>query len=183
MKNLALSCLVLGLLVACANPKPKVEETKPAEAANPPAVETAADKQATVNSANAASAEPAPAVIDPSDPLNAPNSLLTKRSIYYALDAYVVEDAFKPIIQAHAKYLSEHPQRKVHVEGNADERGSNEYNLALGQRRADGVKQMLILGGAKDSQIEATSFGEEKPKATGHDEASWSQNRRVDLSY
>jgi peptidoglycan-associated lipoprotein len=87
------------------------------------------------------------------------------------------------LVLAHAKYLNEHPDRKVRVEGNADERGSNEYNLALGQRRAEGVKKLLELGGAKASQIETASYGEEKPKAIGHDETSWSQNRRSDIKY
>jgi peptidoglycan-associated lipoprotein len=116
-------------------------------------------------------------------PLNDPGSILSKRSVYYPLDVYVVQDADKPIVQAHAEYLSEHPNIKVRLEGNCDERGSTEYNLALGQRRADGVKKILLLGGARESQIEAVSYGEERPKATGHDEASWSQNRRTDLNY
>jgi len=94
-----------------------------------------------------------------------------------------VQDADKPIVEAHAKYLSEHADRKVRLEGNCDERGSDEYNLALGQHRADGVKKLLLVGGAQDSQITTISYGEEKPKATGHDEASWSQNRRTDLNY
>ena len=115
--------------------------------------------------------------------MNDPASILAKRSVYYPFDVSAVQDADKPVVQAHAKYLSEHPDRKIRVEGNTDERGSNEYNLALGQRRADGVKQMLVLGGAKASQIEAISYGEEKPKATDHEEASWSQNRRSDIKY
>src|ERR1019366_5094241 len=75
------------------------------------------------------------------DPLNDPASILAKRSVYYPFDVSAVQDADKPVVLAHAKYLSEHPDRKVRVEGNCDERGSNEYNLALGQRRADSVKQ------------------------------------------
>jgi peptidoglycan-associated lipoprotein len=86
-------------------------------------------------------------------------------------------------VQAHAQYLSSHANRKVRLEGNCDERGSTEYNLGLGQRRADGVKKMLQVGGVKDSQIDAVSYGEEKPRATGHDETSWAQNRRTDLNY
>ena len=86
-------------------------------------------------------------------------------------------------MQAHAKYLSEHPDRSVRLEGNCDERGSNEYNLGLGQRRADGVTKMLIMGGARDSQIKTVSYGEEKPRCTDHNEACWKQNRRTDLNY
>ena len=130
-----------------------------------------------------ATPEPASVAVVAVDPLNDSTSLLAKRSMYYPFDVYGVQDADKPAVQAHATYLAEHPDRKVRLEGNADERGSNEYNLALGQRRADGVKNMLILGGAKSDQIETASYGEEKPKASGHEEAAWSQNRRTDLIY
>lgn len=108
---------------------------------------------------------------------------MAKRSVYYATDVDAVAAGDKALLQAHAKYLSEHADRKVELVGSADERGSNEYNLALGQRRADGVKKLLELGGAKPAQVKAVSVGEEKPKATGHDEAAWSQNRRTDLNY
>lgn len=180
MKKLIISLVLVNLLAACASQKPKPVEAAPvpAPAVVAPPSETSLATKPAVESAPAPIAE-AVAL----DALSDPKSILAKRSVYYALDAYAVEDADKPIVQAHAKYLSEHPNRKVRLEGNADERGSNEYNLALGQRRADGVKKMLILGGAKDAQIEASSYGEEKPKASGHDEASWSQNRRTDINY
>jgi peptidoglycan-associated lipoprotein len=170
MKKLVISVVLVNLLAACASEKPKAPE---AAAPVPPPVVTAP----------APEAAPAPAPVVEVDSLNDPASILAKRSVYYPFDVSAVQDADKPIVVAHAKYLSEHPDRNVRVEGNADERGSNEYNLALGQRRADGVKQMLVLGGAKASQIETASYGEEKPKATGHDEASWSQNRRSDIKY
>ncbi len=170
MKKLVISIVLVNLLAACASEKPKAPE---AAAPVPPPVVTAP----------APEAAPAPAPVVEVDSLNDPASILAKRSVYYPFDVSAVQDADKPIVVAHAKYLSEHPDRNVRVEGNADERGSNEYNLALGQRRADGVKQMLVLGGAKAGQIETVSYGEEKPKATGHDEASWSQNRRSDIKY
>lgn len=178
MKKLVTSVLMASLLAACASQKPKeapVAETKPAPIAEAP-------KPATTTPAPAAAAPSsvAPVAVDL---LNDPNSILSKRSTFYPFDVYVVQDADKPVVQAHAKYLSEHANRKVRLEGNCDERGSNEYNLGLGQRRADGVKKMLVVGGAKDSQLEAMSYGEEKPRATGHDEASWAQNRRTDLNY
>ena len=87
------------------------------------------------------------------------------------------------MVQAHGLYLAGHADRKVVVEGHTDERGSSEYNLALGNRRADSVKKMLVLSGAKTGQISTSSFGEEKPRATGHNEAAWSQNRRADIVY
>ena len=115
--------------------------------------------------------------------MNDPNSILAKRSVYFPFDVSVMQAADKPLVEAHAKYLSEHPDRKVRVEGNCDERGSKEYNLGLGQRRADSVKQMLMLGGAKASQIETVSYGEEKPVCTDHKESCWMQNRRSDIKY
>lgn len=164
MKKLVISIVLLNLLVACASEKPK----EPEVAAPAPVV---------------AAPELASASVVEVDPLNDSSNILAKRSVYYPFDVSAVQDADKPIVQAHAKYLSEHPDRTVRLEGNADERGSNEYNLALGQRRAEGVRKMLVLGGAKSSQIETASFGEEKPVASGHDESSWSQNRRTDIKY
>lgn len=117
------------------------------------------------------------------NPLKDPSNVLSKRSVYFELDSNIVKEEFKPLVAAHARYLQQNPAQKMTVQGNADERGSREYNLALGQRRADAVKQMMQLLGAKSDQIETVSFGEEKPKSTGHDEASWSENRRADLAY
>ena len=166
MKKLVISVVLVNLLAACASQK--APEAAPAPAPTPVA---------------AAAPAPAPAPVVVVDPLNDPASILAKRSVYYAFDVAAVPEADKPMLQAHAKYLSEHANRKVELSGNADERGSNEYNLALGQRRADGVKKMLELGGAKAEQLHAISYGEEKPKAAGHNEASWAQNRRTDLNY
>jgi peptidoglycan-associated lipoprotein len=165
MNKILISIVLANLLVACASEKPQEPEAAPA-----PVVETPAP-----------AAAPAPVVAV--DPLNDPTSILAKRSVYFPFDVSAVQEADKPIVEAHGKYLSEHPDRKVRVEGNCDERGSNEYNLALGQRRADSVKKMLILSGAKASQIETVSYGEEKPVCTEHNEACWKQNRRSDIKY
>lgn len=116
-------------------------------------------------------------------PLKDPNNILSKRSIYYDFDKFDVKEEYRPLVEAHAKYLRENPGARMLIQGNTDERGSREYNVALGQRRADGVKRMLLLLGAKDSQIEAVSLGEEKPKATGSNEEAWAQNRRSDMLY
>ena len=178
MKKLVISVLLVNLLAACASTAPKepVAEVKPAPVTEAPkAIERAAP--AVVEKA----APVAPVVV--ADPLDSKTGMLATRSVFYPFDVSAVQDADKPVIEAHAKYLSEHANRKVRLEGYCDERGSDEYNLALGQRRADGVKKLMLVGGAKDSQIETVSYGEEKPKATGHDEASWSQNRRTDLNY
>jgi len=117
------------------------------------------------------------------NPLKDPANILSKRSVYFELDSNVVRDEFKPLVQAHARYLQQNRAQKVTVQGNTDERGSREYNLALGQRRADAVKQMMQLLGAQADQIETVSFGEEKPKAAGSDEKSWAENRRADIVY
>jgi peptidoglycan-associated lipoprotein len=117
------------------------------------------------------------------DELNNPNSPLAKRSVYFDFDSYAVKDDYQSLLQAHAQYLKTHPERHVLIQGNTDERGTSEYNLALGQKRAEAVRKALSLMGVPDSQMEAVSLGKEKPVALGHDEASWAQNRRADLVY
>jgi peptidoglycan-associated lipoprotein len=115
--------------------------------------------------------------------LTDPNSILSKRSIYYDFDKFDVKDEYRPLIEAHAKYLRDNPGTKMLVQGNTDERGSREYNIALGQKRSDSVKKMLLLLGAKEAQVESVSLGEEKPKSEGSNEQAWSQNRRSDMLY
>jgi peptidoglycan-associated lipoprotein len=95
----------------------------------------------------------------------------------------VVKDEFRPLIQAHSRYMVDHGDTRVRIEGNCDERGSREYNLALGQRRAEAVKKIMTVLGVPDGRIETISFGEEKPVAMGHDEAAWAKNRRADIKY
>lgn len=120
---------------------------------------------------------------DPWMQLDEPGSLLAERSIYYDFDRYDIKEEYVPIIEAHANFLLAHPELKIRVEGNCDDRGSREYNLALGQRRADSVKRAMTLLGVDAGQIETVSFGAERPVAFGQDEASWSQNRRSDIIY
>jgi peptidoglycan-associated lipoprotein len=117
------------------------------------------------------------------DPLNDATGMLAKRSVYFDFDSYVVKDEFKPVIEAHSQYLIKNANRKIVIQGNTDERGGSEYNLALGQKRAEAVRRALNLLGVADSQIEAVSFGKEKPKATGSNEAAWAENRRADIAY
>lgn len=165
MKKVAFSILMVSLLAACASEKPKEEPAQATPAAEAPKSEAPKAAEVAV------------------DPLNDPNSMLAKRSVYYPFDVSVVQSADRPLVQEHAKYLSEHPDHKVRLEGNCDERGSNEYNLALGQRRASGVKKLLLAGGVKASQIETVSNGEERPKLACHEEKCWQENRRTDLVY
>jgi peptidoglycan-associated lipoprotein len=117
------------------------------------------------------------------NPLRDPNSPLAKRSVYFDFDSFVVKDEFKPTIEAHARYLQQNRSARMTIQGNTDERGSREYNIALGQKRADSVKRMMTLLGAGEQQIESVSFGKEKPRAPGHDEGAWAENRRHHIVY
>lgn len=117
------------------------------------------------------------------DPLNDPKGVLAKRSVYFDLDSYDVKGEYKDVVTNHSNYLTSKTDRKVVIQGNTDERGSSEYNLALGQRRAEAVKNQMKALGVKDSQIETVSFGKEKPKAEGSNEAAWAENRRADIAY
>ena len=105
------------------------------------------------------------------------------RVIYFDYDSYIIRPEFQGAIEAHAKYLAANKSRRLAVEGNTDERGGREYNLALGQKRAEAVRRGLGLLGITDAQVEAVSFGKEKPVATGSDEASLAKNRRAELNY
>lgn len=117
------------------------------------------------------------------DPLDDPKGVLAGRSVYFAYDDFSVDPKYQPVIQAHGQYIGAHGAAQIRVEGNTDERGSREYNLSLGDKRAQIVAKQLVLMGAKQSQIEAVSYGEERPKAEGHDEAAWAENRRADIRY
>jgi len=117
------------------------------------------------------------------NPLKDPNNILSKRSVYFDFDKFDVKPEFRPIVEAHAKYLKDNPGAKMLIQGNADERGSREYNVALGQRRSDSVKNMLKLLGVRDTQMEAVSLGEEKPTCAEHSEDCWAKNRRDDMLY
>ncbi|APV51794.1 peptidoglycan-associated lipoprotein [Betaproteobacteria bacterium GR16-43] len=118
------------------------------------------------------------------NPLVDPNNILFKRSVYFDFDSNAVKDEFRPVVQAHSKFMtSDKRDAKIRIEGNCDERGSREYNLALGQRRAEAVKKVMTVLGVQDGRIETVSFGEEKPASAGHDESAWQQNRRADIKY
>ncbi len=117
------------------------------------------------------------------NPLQDPNNILSRRSVYYGFDSYSVTSEYRDLVLAHAAYLRDNSGAQVLLQGNTDDRGSREYNLALGQRRADSVKSIMLLSGAKDGQVESVSLGEEKPRAMGSDESSWAENRRADILY
>ncbi len=181
MKAIALIATVACVTAGCSSDPVKESSQAPVEAprvarsypsvAPPPARSTAPATQA--------AAQPRTQV----DPLNDPAGLLSQRTIYYDFDNADIKDEYKPIVRAHAQYLAANRSAKVRIEGNCDERGSREYNLALGQRRADGVKAAMKVLGTADGQIETVSWGEEKPQAVGHDESAWAKNRHSDILY
>jgi len=164
-----LCVLLISLLSACAS-----QSTQPT---------AEVEDKSMGSSSRSTESSPTTGAVPNLNPLTDPNSILSKRSIYFDFDSYVVKDEFRSLVAAHAKYLREHPNARVLLQGHTDERGSREYNLALGQRRADAVKYAMTLSGAQEGQIEAVSLGEEKPHAMGHDEAAWAENRRVDIRY
>ncbi len=174
------ACAAAALLIAACASTPLEEQ--------PAAPVTDASSGAAGGKPGGATADPrAVARVDATskgiDPLTDPASPLSKRSVYFDFDSFVVKPEFQGVVEAHGKFLVANPSRRLTIEGNADERGSREYNLALGQKRAEAVKSRLRLLGVAESQMETVSFGEEKPVATGADEASWAQNRRADLNY
>ena len=172
MRNISRFALIISsavLLAACSSPvklddKAKIEDRS--------GMSGAADTRS-VNPVDTGS----------SDPLNDPQGILSKRSVYFDYDSYSVKEEFRSVVEAHAKYLTSHKVRKIIIQGNTDDRGGREYNLALGQKRAEAVRKALALLGVSDTQVEAVSLGKEKPKALGTDEASFAENRRADIIY
>lgn len=165
------------LLAACGSQPPAPEQ-------NPAGVESRNPSAIKVDTAPVAKVQP----VTPFDPnsiaaLKDPRSPLSKRSVYFDYDSYVVKGEFQSLLTAHAKFLATNPKMKMLIQGNADERGSREYNLALGQKRADAVRKALSLLGAKEEQLEAVSLGEEKPACTEGTEECWAKNRRGDMLY
>lgn len=164
-----LCLLLISLLSACAS-----QSTQPT---------AEVEDKSMGSSSRSTEGSPTTGAVPNLNPLTDPNSVLSKRSVYFDFDSYSVKDEYRSLVQAHAQYLRDNGSARVLLQGNADERGSREYNLALGQRRADSVKNAMTLSGARESQIESVSLGEEKPRGLGHDEASWAENRRVDIRY
>lgn len=175
--SLSAAAISVALLGACSStpvstpaaPAPAASpSTAPAPSANATPKSTAASTVATVT---------LPAHLDPK------SDIFKNRSVYFDFDSSLVKPEFNALVERQGKYLAANPALAIKIEGNTDERGGAEYNLALGQRRAEAVRQALKLVGVKDTQMEAVSWGKERPKAEGHDEAAWSQNRRADIVY
>lgn len=171
-----ISSVVLAVtLVACGS-NVKLQDT-------PVEDRSASSTQADADAAAAAAARGVAPVQIGADDASMAGPANTARIIYFDFDSYVVKPEFQSVIEAHAKYLSANKSRKLMIEGNTDERGGREYNLALGQKRAEAVRRALGLLGVTDSQVEAVSFGKEKPAVAGLDEAAMAKNRRAELNY
>ena len=173
MKNAALYVAIALVAAACASNEKK----------DAPVTDRSSGAQPAQPSTGSSTARPSTDTAVRGNPLTDPNNILSKRSVYFDFDSNAVKDEYRGLIQAHARYMVDHRDARVRIEGNCDERGSREYNLALGQRRAEAVKKIMTVLGASDSRIETISYGEEKPAAMGHDESSWAQNRRADIKY
>ena len=158
-------------IAACASHKPK-------EGPPPPPAEATTGAEA--NGANAANAANGGADQETAGPQA---GMLAKRTIYFDFDNSEIKGEGTDIVAAHAKYLAANPTARVRLEGNTDERGSREYNIGLGERRAQAVRRALLLQGASDAQLSTVSYGEERPAAAGHDETAWAKNRRVEIVY
>jgi peptidoglycan-associated lipoprotein len=157
---------------ACASKKPKSTTALP-----PSEAVTGAE-------ANGANGGNAGAVNGSDDETAGPQAgMLAKRTIYFDFDNSEIKGEATDIVAAHAKYLASNPNARIRLEGNTDERGSNEYNIGLGERRAQAVRRALLLQGAADGQLSTVSYGEERPAAAGHDDAAWAKNRRVEIVY
>ena len=180
-----LSSLAMALILAACKSTPMVDKpaavedmspssaAKPVEVAPAAAADTTAVKEVVIDGSAGAN----------NNPLKDPNNILSKRQVYFDFDSDAVKAEYRPLIEAHAKYLLDNGSAKVILQGNTDERGSREYNLSLGQRRSVAVKKTLNLLGVQDGQIETVSFGEEKAMAGCADDACDGQNRRVDVVY
>ena len=173
ISSLALVLTTAAILSACSSTP--IKENTP-----PPVVERPATGPAT---APADTRTVAPVETKSLDPLDDPKGVLANRSVYFDYDSYSVRADGRPVVENHSAYLSKNKSRQILIQGNTDDRGGSEYNLALGLKRAEAVRKAMTTLGVSDSQIEAVSLGKEKPKAAGTDEAARAENRRADIVY
>jgi peptidoglycan-associated lipoprotein len=179
-KRMLTACAVAAVLAGCASGV-KLDDV-PVEDRSGSAVQPGpgGPGSATPGGASQSAVTPVETAPRPSDTMG-PASV--GRMVYFDYDSYVIKPEFQSLIESHARFLKSNGSRRVVVEGHTDERGGREYNLALGQRRAEAVRRALGLLGINDNQVEAVSFGKEKPAVQGSDEAAWSQNRRAEIAY
>ena len=169
------------VLAGCASKTPLTEAPVESRTGSPPATaSTTTPSTPSAATAAAPRAESAVATVDAAAAAAAAANA-AGRIVYFDFDSFVLKDEFKPLVDAHAKSLSVNRAKRIMIEGHTDERGGREYNLALGQKRAEAVSRALALLGAQNTQFEAVSFGEERPAMQGSDEASWAKNRRAEI--
>lgn len=174
-RNLLMSAVLAALLAACSSTAVKDKPAAPVEDSGKSAASSSAADSASTSGASQNGYD--------MSALKDPNNILSKRSVYFDFDKDEVKAEFRPLVEAHAKFLQANPKAKVMIQGNADSRGSREYNLALGQRRSVAVKKAMNVVGAQDKQIETVSYGEEKATQTCKDDGCWSHDRRADIVY
>lgn len=177
--KIAIATLTLALLAGCSSSGPE-QPAAPTESKTPVAPSGPSGTPVAPSNVSGKTMTPEEALMAS---LKDPNSPLSKRVIYFDYDSYAIKDSYASLISAHAKVLAANPKLKMLIQGNTDERGSREYNLALGQKRAEAVKRALMLLGVQEAQIESVSLGEEKPRMEGSDEAAYAENRRSEMLY
>jgi peptidoglycan-associated lipoprotein len=175
----ALAVALVSALTACGSAV-KLNENTPIESRTGKAVVPGAGDAANAGTASTSQSRVTPVDLTAATPANAASNLA--RVIYFDYDSFIVKDEFRPSVEGHAKLLSADRKKKLSIEGHTDERGGREYNLALGQKRAESVAKALTLLGVTDAQVEAVSFGKERPAANGADEAAFAKNRRVEMN-
>ncbi|HQA10017.1 peptidoglycan-associated lipoprotein Pal [Zoogloea sp.] len=169
-KSVLLTLLCATALAACSTTATKTADT--------------GDQSAAVKAASASVASDKMSAAEmEARKLEAERAELAKKSVYFGFDQYAVDAKYRDVVKQHSDFIAAHATDTVMIQGNADERGSREYNLALGQKRAEAVRKALTLLGVADSRLEAVSFGSEKPRETCHEERCWAENRRVDLQH
>ncbi len=184
MNKRLIGAIALAVFLAACSSKKVKEEPAPAVVDKSPSAQMEAPAPTPSTGMDESASSAAASKSDVSgNPLTDPNNILSKRSIYFDYDKDEIKAEFRPLVEAHAKYLQQNPNARLMIQGNADDRGSREYNLALGQRRAAAVKNAMNVYGASDSQIETVSYGEEKPRCQEATEACWAENRRADIVY
>jgi len=180
LKPLALAGLAT-LLVACKTVH--LDDPNANASLTTPSTSTTANAGANSGASTGANASQGISGAPIMDPFNPQSVLAQERSVYFEFDSYAVPERYRDRVETHARYLGGKPAQRILIEGHTDERGGTEYNLALGQRRADAVRRMMTLYGVSEAQVETISFGREKPRATGSTEADWAENRRADIVY
>ena len=172
------------LVTGCEGVLPQKEESKPAEVVEKSAQSSTDSRSSSTSQSTGPSTSALPSSQGfQGHPLDNPEGFLATRVIYFDFDSDRIREEDRPVLEAHAEYLASDLNASVTLEGHADERGSREYNVGLGERRASAVRRVLTLLGTSDGQVRTVSYGEERPAALGHDESAWSQNRRVEFNY